>query len=77
MERYYWGALSAVPGLGDSRLEELVARLGNARSAYLAGRQELLATGLYKVAAVDKFLKLRVWSCRSACAIFVSVKMCA
>lgn len=59
MERYYWGALSAVPGLGDSKLEKLVARLGNARSAYLAKRQELLDTGLYKAAAVDKFLKLR------------------
>lgn len=59
MEQYYWGALSAVSGLGNSRLPELVDWFGSARSAYLAGRQELLSTGLYKETAIDKFLKQR------------------
>ena len=59
MEQYYWGALSAVPGLGDSKLEALVAALGSAAAAYKAGREELAATGLYTAAAIDKFLKLR------------------
>ena len=36
MERYYWGALSAAVGLGNSKLEALVAVFGSARSAYLA-----------------------------------------
>lgn len=40
MERYYWGALSAAVGLGNSKLEALVAVFGSARSAYLADRQE-------------------------------------
>ena len=35
MERYYWGALSAAVGLGNSKLEALVAVFGSARSAYL------------------------------------------
>lgn len=59
MERYYWGALSAAVGLGNSKLEALVAVFGSARSAYLADRQELLAARVYKEAAIDKFLKFR------------------
>lgn len=59
MERYYWGALSASVGLGNSKLEALVAVFGSARSTYLAERQELLAAGIYKEAAIDKFLKFR------------------
>lgn len=59
MERYYWGALSAAAGLGNSKLEALVAVFGSARSAYLADRQELLAARVYKEAAIDKFLKFR------------------
>ena len=59
MERYYWGALSAAFGLGNSKLEALVAVFGSARSAYLADRQELLAARVYKEAAIDKFLKFR------------------
>lgn len=54
MERYYWGALSAAVGLGNSKLEALVAVFGSARSAYLADRQELLAARVYKEAAIDK-----------------------
>ena len=30
MERYYWGALSAAVGLGNSKLEALVAVFGSA-----------------------------------------------
>ena len=59
VERYYWGALSAAVGLGNSKLEALVAVFGSARSAYLADRQELLAARVYKEAAIDKFLKFR------------------
>ena len=53
------GALSAAVGLGNSKLEALVAVFGSARSAYLADRQELLAARVYKEAAIDKFLKFR------------------
>lgn len=59
MERYYWGALCAAVGLGNSRLEALVTVFGSARHAYLAERKELLATGIYKEAAIDKFLQFR------------------
>ncbi len=59
MERYYWGALNATSGLGNSKLELLVDALGSARKAYSANRRELIATGLYKAAAVDKFLSRR------------------
>ena len=31
VERYYWGALSAAVGLGNSKLEALVAVFGSAR----------------------------------------------
>ena len=48
MERYYWGALSAAVGLGNSKLEALVAVFGSARSAYLADRQELLLPAFIK-----------------------------
>lgn len=59
MEKYYWGALSATAGLSGKKLEELVNIFGSARETYLADRKKLLETGLYKEAAIEKFISQR------------------
>lgn len=41
MERYYWAALQTVPGLGNSRLKNLIAFFGSARRAWQANRRDL------------------------------------
>ena len=46
MERFYWAALSAFPGLGLKNIPALVDYFGSARAAYTASREDYLATGL-------------------------------
>jgi DNA processing protein len=46
VERFYWAALSAFPGLGLRNLPALVDYFGSARAAYTASREDYLATGL-------------------------------
>ena len=45
VERYYQAALTMVPGLGNSRLNSLVAFFGSARQAWLASRRDLFLCG--------------------------------
>ncbi|MDT8901278.1 DNA-processing protein DprA [Anaeroselena agilis] len=45
MERYYQAALTMVPGLGNSRLNSLVAFFGSARQAWMASRRDLFLCG--------------------------------
>lgn len=60
MEKFYWAALSATPGLGLRNIPFLVDYFGSARMAYLAAREDYLATGLnFNLRHLDKFLHNR------------------
>ena len=60
MERFYWAALSAFPGLGLRNIPLLVDYFGSAREAYAASREDYLATGLnFKPRQLGSYLRKR------------------
>ncbi len=59
MERYYQAALTMVPGLGNSRLNSLVAFFGSARQAWMAPRRDLFLCGCLDEAIGNNLLDLR------------------
>lgn len=59
MERYYWAALQTVPGLGNARLNSLVAFFGSARQAWQAPRRDLFLCGFVDETAGNNLLAQR------------------
>lgn len=59
MNNLYLAAICATTGLGRAKLPKLIQRLGGARAVFEADAKTLLATGLYREDAVQKFLGLR------------------
>ena len=60
METYYLAAICAtVPGLGRSKLPQLLEKLGGAARLWTAGFEELLQTGLVTAQQAEQFLAHR------------------
>lgn len=60
METLYLAAVCAVvPGLGRSRIPQLIQAFGSAKALFEAGRDDLLATGLCEPKNVSQFITKR------------------
>ncbi len=59
MERFYWAALSACPGVPLGSIPELVSYFGSAQAAYQADKNDLAAAGIFKAAGLKSFLRSR------------------
>ena len=59
MNNLYLAAICATTGLGRAKLPTLIQKLGGAKAVFEADAKTLLATGLYREDAVQRFLALR------------------
>lgn len=62
MNTLYFAAVCAVvPGLGRSKIPQLVQAFGSAKALFEAGKNELLATGICDIKNVSQYISKRDW----------------
>ncbi len=70
MDVLYLAALCAVPGLGRTKLPQLIKQLGSAQAVFEADGRTLLQTGLCKPTGITRFLDARQLDLPKKIAVF-------